>query len=132
METLFQVAAAHWFSALIFIGTGGYSLFKKKSWGWYLIIASVPMIIIPVIFNAKLEKMFSSPQVFNFNVLDSLMAVFVMGIIQAPVGLIMLISGVYRITKKQDKETGVLFIILGSTLILAFLAFIFRLETTMG
>ena len=100
-------------------------------WGWYFLFASIPMVVVPAVFNARLEKIFSSPQVFGFNVLDSLMAIFTMGVIHAPIGLVMILSGVAKIMRKQDKEFGIVFIILGSTLLLVFLAFIFRLQATM-
>lgn len=132
MQTLIQISLIHWISAFIFIAIGVYNVLKKTKRGWYFLIASVPMIIIPVIFNSRLEKNFSSPQMFELNVLDSLMAMFTMGIIQAPVGLIMIASGIAKIKRKQDKKFGVILIISGSTLLMTFIDFLIRFQVAMG
>lgn len=132
METLFQLAAPHWFSALVFIMVGSCSILKKIRWGWYFFLASVPMIAIPVIFNARLENMFSSSRMFGFEIFDSLMAIFTMGIIQAPAGLIMILSGAAKILQKQDKDLGIVLVILGSSLLLTCAALYARFQSAMG
>lgn len=132
MQNLLQISFIHWLSAFVFIIIGSYSIFKKTKHGSYFLLASVPMIIIPIVFNSRLEKSFSSPQVFGFNVLDSLMAMFTMGIIHAPAGLIMITSGIVKIMSKQDKKFGIALIISGSTLLMTFIAFLIRFQVAMG